>query len=216
MVSTDPQAVAWNVELRSSGRVCVDVSRGRSVVYLVVGVAMTALAAGLLVSGGVSGIVCGALLALVAVPMLVLTVQQVLRVGSWRSPQVLVDAEGLTVRHGFMRIAWADLYGATAYTLKYNRWVALTMSPDSYDAWVRSRSPFMRLLARRPRRRRFGILQLPPNLAVDTRAFATWLNDEVRARQYAELERARQGLDAAVQHTVAEAERLAEEDRTQA
>jgi len=123
------------------------------------------------------------------VPMVVLCVQQVLRVGSWRSPQVLVDADGLTVRHGFLRVAWADLYGAHAYTLRYNRWVALTMSPDSYDAWVRSRSLPLRLIARRPRRRRWGGLHLPPNLGVDTVAFAAWLDDEIRTRQYAELGR---------------------------
>lgn len=189
MVATDPQAVAWSVELRSTGRVCVDVSRGRSFVNLLVGLLIAGIAGGMLATGRVAGMLLGAFLAVVAVPMLVVCVQQVLRVGSWRSPQVLVDADGLTVRHGFLRVAWTDLYGAHAYTLKYNRWVALTISPDSYDAWVRSRSLPLRLIARRPRRRRWGGLNLPPNLDVDTEAFAAWLTDEVGTRQYAEVQR---------------------------
>jgi hypothetical protein len=88
------------------------------------------------------------------------------------------------------------------------------MSPDSYDAWVRSRSPVLRLIARRPRRRRWGGLDLPPNLGVDTEAFAAWLDDEVRTRQHARLERLRRELGAAVQSTAQDAERLAAEEIT--
>ncbi len=191
MATTDPQGVAWSVELRSSGRVCVDVSRGRSFAYLLVGLVFAALAGGLLATGRVSGVVGGALLAVIGVPLVVVTVQQCLCIGSWRSPQVVIDADGVTVRHGYLRIGWADLYGAHAYTQKHNRWVTLTMSPEAYDAWLRSRSLVLRLVARRARRRRWGNLNLPPNLAVDTVAFAAWLNDEVRTRQDAEIERSR-------------------------
>jgi hypothetical protein len=216
MVSTDPQAVAWNVELRSSGQVCVDVGRGRSAGYGLIGLLLGVIGGGLLAYGGIAAPVMGAILLVIAVPMVIWSVQLCLRVGAWRSPQVLVDAEGITVRHGYLRVPWADLYGAHAFTANHNRWVMLGLSPECYDAWVRSRSPLMRLLARRPGRRRIGMLQLPPNLAVDTEAFAAWLTDEVRTRQHAELEQARMGLNAAVQHVADEAERLAEQDLPQA
>lgn len=208
MVTSDPQAVAWSVELRSSGRVCADVSRGRSLLYVAVGVLMTAMGVGLLVFGGVSGAVFGAILLVIAVPMVVMSTRQCLRVGSWRSPQVLLDADGLTVRHGYLRLPWSELYGAFAYTATHNRWITLTTSPESYDAWLRSRSPVLRLLGRRWRRRRWGSVNLPPNLAVDTVAFAAWLTDEARTRQLAEIERLRHELESAERRVAAQADEL--------
>jgi hypothetical protein len=182
VVTTDPRGVAWSVELRSSSRVCVDVRRGRSVAYAVVAVYMGLIGFGALVLTGLGGRLFGALLLVIAVPMLAQTIQQVLRVGRWRSPQVLVDAEGVTVRHGVIHVPWADLYGAVGYEANLNRWIALVVSPERYDAWVASRSWAVRVLGRRWRRRPYGNVLLPPNLAVDHHAFAAWLTSETQDR----------------------------------
>jgi hypothetical protein len=182
VVTKDPQGVAWSVELRSSGRVCVDVSRGRSVLYALVGAWMALLGVGMLVFTGLGGRIFGALLLVIAVPMSLWSVQLVLRVGSWRSPQVVVDADGVTVRHGYLRVPWADLYGAVAYVSSHNKWVALVISPERYDAWVAARPWVVRVLGRRSRRRRYGNVLLPPNLDIDYEAFAAWLTEETQDR----------------------------------
>ncbi|MFC6043045.1 hypothetical protein [Nocardioides hankookensis] len=187
MVTTDPQGVAWSVELRSSGRVCADVRRGRSLVYVVVAVWLGLIAVGLLAFTGLGGRVVGALLLLLAVPMLVMTVKQVARVGSWRSPQVVVDADGITVRHGYLRVPWSELGGAFGYTANHNRWVALVLSVECYEAWRARRPWLVRVLARRWRRRRHGTVNLPPNLGVDNVAFAGWLTHEARDRRLSQL-----------------------------
>ncbi|GAW49574.1 MULTISPECIES: hypothetical protein [unclassified Nocardioides] len=187
MVTTDPQGVAWSVELRSSGRVAVDVKRWRSWLYAVVGLYMGMISvACLLLADGVGIRVVGALLMLITVPLLVMSVQQVLRLGSWASPVVLVDAEGITVRHGVLRVPWGELSGAIAYSASHNRWIAIVVSDEFYDAWVGSRSWVVRLAGRR-RRDRPGTITLPPNLAVDTEAFAAWLTHEALDRLRAQL-----------------------------
>jgi hypothetical protein len=187
MVTTDPQGVAWSVELRSSGRVCVDVKRSRCWLYLVTGLYMALISVACLVlADGVGIRVVGALLLLVSVPLVVMAVQQVLRLGSWSSPVVVVDADGITVRHGVLRVPWRELSGAIAYTANHNRWVAVVVSDEFYDAWVTSRSWVVRLVGRR-RRDRAGTINLPPNLAVDTEAFAAWLTHETLDRLRAQL-----------------------------
>jgi hypothetical protein len=182
VVTTDPQGVAWSVELRSSGRVVADVRRGRSLAYAFVAVFLGVVAVGTLVVAGLAGRLFGGLLLALAVGMLVSSVQSLLRVGSWRSPQVLVDAEGVTVRHGYLHVPWADLHGAIGYTSNHNRWVALVVSPERYDAWLAARPVLVRALGRRSRRRRYGNVLLPPNLDVDTEVFAAWLTQETQDR----------------------------------
>jgi hypothetical protein len=186
VATTGPQAVAWSVELRSSGQVCADVRRGRSRVYALAGGLMCAVAAGATVAAGTGGrIVAGALL-LLGLAITTTSVQQVLRVGSWRSPQVVVDADGVTVRHGRLRVPWPELAGAIGYTLQHNRWVGLVPTDAWYDAWLAAQPWWVRLLNRPWRRRRGRWVNLPPNLDVDHLAFATWLTDETRQRMVSE------------------------------
>ncbi|MFC7496931.1 MULTISPECIES: hypothetical protein [unclassified Nocardioides] len=194
MVSTDPQAVAWSLELRSSGRVCVDVRRGRSLLYLVVAVWMDLIAVGLLVFTDVAGRVVGGLLLALGLAMFTMSFMQLFRVGSWRSPHVAVDADGIDVRRGWLRVPWSELGGAVAYTANHNRWVTIGLSAECYHAWLAQRSWPVRLLGRRSRQRH-GAVNLPPNLAVDNVEFARWLTDEAVGRLQAELERLRHGLD---------------------
>ena len=188
METSDPRAVAWSVELRSTGRVCADVRRWRALVYLLVGLWMLAIAAGLLAFTGVAGRLFGAFLLVVTLGLVTVSVQQLLRIGSWRSPQVLVDEEGITVRHGWLRVPWSELYGASGYTMQFNRWVALVLTEECYEAWRAGRPRWVQLLSRRPRRWRHGTVQLPPNLGVDPEAFAAWLTHEARRRVLADIE----------------------------
>lgn len=216
MVSDDPQGVAWSVELRSSGRVCADVRRWRAALGLLVSPLMLAMAVGLIAFTGVGGRIFGVLVLLLAVPLVVMTLQQLLRVGSWRSPQVVVDAEGVTVRRGWLRAPWPEIHGAVALTANHNHWVALVLSAECYDAWWAGRPRVLRLITRRARRRRHGMLQLPPNLSVDHEAFAAWLTHEAQERLRARVEAARRDLDGAVAQVRDEAERLAEQERLRA
>jgi len=116
-----------------------------------------------------------------------MSVKQLFRVGSWASPVVVVDRDGITARQGYLQVPWSDLYGAFAYTASHNRWVALVIEPAFYDRWVAARPLLVRVLSRRPRRRRHGTLNLPPNLAVDAETFAAWITAETRARMLAQL-----------------------------
>ena len=182
--TTDPQGVAWSVELRSSGRVCADVRRGRASAYAALCAFFSAVwLAGLFVGDGWGRAGWGVLLVLTAL-MTALFVRQALRLGSWRSPQVVVDAEGLTLRHGMMRVPWPHLCGAVAYTANHNRWVDVVTTDELYDAWLADRPAVQRLLARRWRNGP-GRVQLPPNLDVDTEAFAAWLTHEAADRMRA-------------------------------
>lgn len=207
MVTTDPQAVAWSIELRSSGRVTADVGRGRAAAYLLVGLWMLVVAVSLLVLGGVGGRLFGGFLLAITLALLTTSTQQLVRAGSWRSPQVVVDAEGITVRHGWLRAPWSEVHGATASRVQHNRWVSLALSAECYEEWRAGRRWPLRLLGRRPRRRH-AVLRLPPNLAVDHEAFAAWITHECEDRLRARIEVARQEVWA-----VSEAERLAEEQR---
>lgn len=213
MVTSDPQAVSWSVELRSSGSVRVDVRRWRSWLHGVIAVYMGLISVAILLLGDGVGIrVVGVLLALITVPLLVMAVQQILRLGSWAPPVVVVDADGLTVRHGYLHVPWSDLTGVTAYTANRNSWVSVGMSEQCYDAWLARRSWVLRVLARRPRRRTYGVVNLPPNLAVDAEAFARWLTDEATERRLAEIRQLRRDLEVGVM----EAERLAAESEAAA
>ncbi len=185
----------WSAELRRSGRVCVDVSRVRSVLDVVTGAGMTLIGVVAVVYGSTGWRVVAAVFLALALWLLVWSLMIALRLGSWRSPQVVVDAAGLTVRHGYLHVPWADLVGATASTTRYrgvpvNRWVAVAIAADRYDTWLRARPPVVRLLGRR-RGRRAGTLNLPANLRVDAEAFAAWLVDEIAERRRAERARLR-------------------------
>ena len=181
MVTTDPQAVAWHVELRSSGRVGIDVRRGRAAFYALFAWLLNAMWVFLLVVGGTPQRVVALLLLLVMVPVGIQSVRQALRVGRWASPVVVVDADGVALRHAGLRVPWPDVYGAVAYTLQRNRMVSLVVSDEFYDAWISSRGPVLRLLGRRWRSSA-GQLNLPANLDVDTEAFAGWLTHEAQVR----------------------------------
>ena len=188
MVTTDPQGVAWSVELRGSGRVCLDIRRWRTWAYVFVAGYMTLIALGLLILvRGVGGILVGAGLLLLAVPMTVSTLRQGLRLGSWASPVVVVDAAGVTARHGVLSVPWDELCGAIAYSASHNRWIALVVTDEFYDRWFASLSWPMRILGRGGRRRAGTTINLPPNLAVDTDAFAAWLTEEIFDRLRAQL-----------------------------
>ena len=212
MVTTDPQAVAWSVELRSSGRLCIDVGRGRAVLLVFGGLLLAGIGA-ISLTGTPAVAVIGLLLLALGVPCVAWAVRMTLRVGSWRSPHVVVDADGVTVRHGYLHAPWTDLYGAFPYVASHNRWVALVLSPEFYDAWLAERPWPVRLLGRRGRRRRSGSVNLPPNLAVDHVALAHWLHHEICDRRLAELQVLRRAVDDAATATRLEAEKLAEELR---
>lgn len=182
MVTADPQGVAWSVELRSSGQVCADVRRGRALAYVFVALFVSLVAAGLLVVGSVVARSVGAGVLALMLMLLKTSVQQLLRIGSWRSPQVRVDDAGITVRHGSLVVPWSALYGAHAFTAGHNRWVALVTDPDWYDQWLSGRPWWLRAIGRRWRRRSWAALNLPPNLEIDTHAFAAWLTLEAQDR----------------------------------
>jgi len=182
MVTADPQGVAWSVELRSSGRVCADIRRGRTALYGAMFLLCDALSVWLLVSGDLRARLVAAGLLAVLGPGLLWAARVVLRVGPWRAPHVLVDAHGVTVRRHDLHVPWADLDGAVGYTANHNRWVTLVVADDRYDAWLASRSWLVRVLGHRRRRRRHGCINLPPNLDVDNVAFGAWLTNETQDR----------------------------------
>ena len=196
-MSPEEQRAAWQAALRGPGRVVADVGRLRGTTYAVAAVLLGAIGAGLLVVEGTAGRAVGALLVLLAVPMLAWGVRIALRLGSWRSPHVVVDADGITVRHGRVRVPWAELRAATATVTRHNRWVTLSVTPDCYARWVAGRPRALRWMAwRHPRN---PALVLPPDLRVDPWAFAGWLSAEVHERQLGEVARLRAELEQAAE-----------------
>ena len=213
MATTDPQVVAWHVELRSSGRVCVDVSRGRSLVYLLVALLMTAVAGGLLATGRGAGIFWGAILAVVGVPMVVLSVQQVLRARlvalaararrrgrSDGAPRLPARRLGRPVRRARLH-AQAQPVGLAHHEPRVLRRLGPVAPPG--PAADRPGGPAAGAGAASTCRRTSGSTPWLSPPGSTTRSGRD---------SYAELERLRGELGAAVQSTAREAERLAAEE----
>lgn len=188
---TDPEGVGWSVQLRSSGRVCVDVSRVRSAVYLIVALWLPGVVAVMLAAPGWTLPVLGVLLSPLALALPFRFARQLLRVGSWRSPHVVVDDDGVSVPHDHLQAPWTQLHGAIGYTANHNRWVALVTTREWYDAWLAGRPWPRRLLRPGWRRADHANVRLPANLTVDHELFAAWLTYEARARMVTDLERRR-------------------------
>lgn len=189
MVSTDPQGVAWQVMLYSSGRVELDARRGRLVVYLLTGLVFSAVGvAGTVTATGIGGRVFCAVLVLVFAPGVVLFTAQLVGLGSWRSPLVVVDASGITVRHGKLHVPWTAIRAAVPYVQRYNQFVLLVVDEEFYRSWRSSVGWWLRALTVLERRMMRGActLGLPPNLDVDVRLFTAWLTDEARTRRLAQ------------------------------
>lgn len=189
MVTTDPQAVAWSVELRSSGRVELDARRGRLVAYLLISLVFVAgSVAGLVVSDSTGGRVVSGLGVLVFAPGLCLFTAQLLGLGSWRSPLVVVDASGITVRHGKLHVPWTAIRTAVPYVQRTNQFVLLFVDEEFYDSWRSGVSWWLRALTVLERRLMRGTctLGLPPNLNADVTVLTAWLTDEALTRRFAQ------------------------------
>jgi hypothetical protein len=186
MVATDPQGVAWSIELRSSGRVALDARRGRLVLYLLTSLAFTAVCVAVLAtSTGVGGRVLSALGVALFGPGVWLFTAQLVGLGSWRSPLVLVDATGITVRHGRLHVPWEAIVLVVPYVQRFNEFLLLVVDEEFHRSWRSGVGWWLRALTVLERRIMRGArtIGLPPNLDADVHVLAAWLTDEAVTRR---------------------------------